>query len=165
MLSQLILSYIGFLYFDVDNRPIIFVISQLYNMLSSYFFPLVLMTAVDDNIDRPFHDLSEEMYAYQTFLLSVLIESVGFGLTIWATVAIFTSNEKFILIEYDLYTRQNRHVDVASFLRFYQLITCNLMAITLLVSIVNCLITRQKILRYLNRIERMQSPVDYDSFR
>lgn len=155
MLSQLVLSYVGFLYFDVDNRPVVFVVSQLYTIVSSYFFPMVVAGAVDDSVDRPFADLSQELDAYWVFAVCVLVQVVGLLLGIWAAIVLYRG-ASFTIVD------GARRMDVTAYIRVYQLACVNLTAMTLVAALTSWWVTRGKIERYVNRASRTQAPMPDD---
>ncbi|KAG7853444.1 hypothetical protein KL941_000494 [Ogataea angusta] len=57
MMAQLGLSYAGFVYFEVENRPAIYSVSLLYNIFASYFFPILIASTMEENLENPFESL------------------------------------------------------------------------------------------------------------
>lgn len=159
MVSQLILSYIGLLYFEVENRPVIFVVYQIYCIISCYFFPLVISSAVDDSIERPFEDIAQELRACRVLAISIFAQGTGLILGIWATSAIFRGNVRFTLIDWDFTRNESTRIDVTNFLRFYQLLMLNLSVMTFIAAVSNWWTTKQRVERYFNRIGSTQEPL------
>lgn len=159
LVSQLILSYIGLLYFDVENRPVIFVVYQIYCIISCYFFPLVISSTVDDSIERPFEDIPQELRACRILAISVFAQGIGLVFSIWATVAIFDEDLRFILVEWDFALGENIRIDVTNFLMFYQVTMLNLTMMTFIAAVSNWWTAKQKVERYFNRIGSTQLPL------
>lgn len=161
MVSQLIINYIGFIVLDIEKKPVVLTMSQIYNIFGSYFFPLVLAAQVEENISNPFHDLNREAAVYRNFRLSAIIQTIGLILSVWATIEVFTKGP-YIKQELNFPELGTREVDITGFVRVYQLITMQIVICTLVLSLVNLYITDRRLVNYFNRIESTQNKNDLE---
>ncbi|KAH3661920.1 hypothetical protein OGAPHI_006099 [Ogataea philodendri] len=153
MMAQLGLSYAGFVYFEVENRPAIYSVSLLYNIFASYFFPILIASAMEENLESPFESLRREVKACQGFVLCICVQAVALALSVWSTVRIFQTDQ-VMLIDYDYLTRRANKIDVTSMIKVFQVVSLTLTGFGFLMSLVNFWITRNRLIRFLHRIER-----------
>ncbi|KAG7883940.1 hypothetical protein KL938_002525 [Ogataea parapolymorpha] len=153
MMAQLGLSYAGFVYFEVENRPAIYSVSLLYNIFASYFFPILIASTMEENLENPFESLRKEVRACQGFVVCVCIQAVALALSVWSTVRIFQT-EQVLLVDYDYVSRRTKKIDVTSMIKVFQVVSLSLTVFGFLMSLVNFVITRNRLIRYLHRIER-----------
>lgn len=161
MVSQLIINYIGIIILDIENRPAILTVSQIYNIFGSYFFPLVMAAQVDENLTNPFQDLNREADVYKNFRLSAIIQGVGLILSIGATVEVFTGGP-YNMQKSAFPQPGTTNIDITVFVRVYQLTTMQIVICTLILSLVNLYITDRRLINYFNRIETTQAKTDLE---
>ncbi|KAG7883072.1 hypothetical protein KL925_000467 [Ogataea polymorpha] len=153
MMAQLGLSYAGFVYFEVENRPAIYSVSMLYNIFASYFFPILIASTMEENLENPFESLRKEVRACQGFVVCVCIQAVALALSVWSTVRIFKT-ERVLLVDFDYVSKRTKKIDVTSMIKVFQVVSLSLTVFGFLMSLVNFVITRNRLIRYLHRIER-----------
>ncbi|KAG7751108.1 hypothetical protein KL912_000241 [Ogataea haglerorum] len=153
MMAQLGLSYAGFVYFEVENRPAIYSVSLLYNIFASYFFPILIASTMEENLENPFESLRKEVRACQGFLVCVCIQAAALALSAWSTVRILQTGQ-VLLVDYDYVSRSTKKIDVTSMIKVFQVVSLSLTVFGFLMSLVNFVITRNRLIRYLHRIER-----------
>ncbi len=156
MVAQLALSYAGFVFFEVENRPIVYCVSMMFNIFSSYCFPILILSSGDGIITNPFTDLRREIEYYKTFIVALGVHGIGLALSIWSTVAVF-GVDTLNLLDYNYSTRETTRTDITTAIRFFQVGSFVLAVVGFLMSVFNVLITRSRLIRFLNRIDRKRS--------
>lgn len=162
MVSQLVINYVGIVVLDIENRPLVLTLSQIYNIFGSYFFPLIMAVQVDENVRNQFQDLNREAEVYRNFRLSAIVQGLGLALSVWATIQVFNGGP-YVMQRSAFPQPGARQVDITSFVRVYQLITMQIVVCTLVLSLVNLYITDRRLVNYFNRIETTQDKTDLEA--
>ncbi|KAH3664813.1 hypothetical protein OGATHE_003628 [Ogataea polymorpha] len=110
-------------------------------------------STMEENLENPFESLRKEVRACQGFVVCVCIQAVALALSVWSTVRIFKT-ERVLLVDFDYVSKRTKKIDVTSMIKVFQVVSLSLTVFGFLMSLVNFVITRNRLIRYLHRIER-----------
>ncbi|GMG55531.1 unnamed protein product [Ambrosiozyma monospora] len=152
MISEVLLSYVAFVYADISNKPFIYDGSLIFNIFSAYTIPFITYTSMEDNVLHPFQNLRTEVRGCQAFLMSILTQLLALALSIWAVVStVIGGPYTYTIIDYQ--TNKKELVDVTVTLKCFAMISMILVFFGFVATALNYWFARDRLLRYLNRVE------------
>ncbi|GME80592.1 unnamed protein product [Ambrosiozyma monospora] len=152
MISEVLLSYVAFVYADVSNKPLIYDGSMIFNIFSAYTVPFITYTSMEDNVLNPFQNLRTEVRGCQAFLMSILTQLLALALAIWAVVSTMNDGPyTYYIIDYQ--TNKKELVDATITLKVFAVISMVMVVLGFIATTLNYWFARDRLLRYLNRVE------------
>jgi hypothetical protein len=162
ILSQLVFSYIAFGLVSVKENVDMFYISQAINLIFSYLLPLSIIQGINDVLENPFSELSNEISVYKQLRNCVIAQLFCTIISMIALIKIFNGGS-FTEIRFNYQEKKELSIDMTSFIKILQVISFQLTLINLILVFANYCLMNRKIRHCINRIEHLQNASDMEA--
>lgn len=160
MISQFVINYFGLLVLIIVDRPIVLTISQIWNILGSYFFSIFVGLEINDNIAHPFQDLNREVGAFRELRISLFAQSISLILNFISTVIVWKSPDPWLSLQNDPTLDPE---DFTMLMRVFTMLSLQISILAWLVTVINLYITDRRLLSHFYKIEHTQQAEDIET--